>query len=1420
MYQFRDEVNYDINRVQREPEYLKRIKVENLIAYPEIFLQNFEKNPNLIQYLPTEVLKLYPQLCVSAVEFNSQNLRYIPMTVRKANPELCINATENNLDNFEFLPLEFREQNEELCIKAVKYNLQNIKFLPEEFQKKYPELCLEAAKKVKEILYYISEEVLEEHPEICVEAIRKDVKAFEDVPEYIIEKYPKEICCEAVSRRWEYIKEIPEQILIENPSICAAAISRSIEALKHIPENIDLNKNELFATISIGILKEFYRIRNGIYTEIAIEMRDVYRNEANIIFTRFKQEPVLFLEVIKIQPEILRYLPSDVKNNFSDEQIIENSRLFLEAVNIQPKLLSERKQTIPDQVILENLDIVLEIIKKDPTVFKLISNKVQIEKKEICELAVKRDPNLIGAVPKQVLIDNPEMCIKVISKGLLLYTIPYDIQEKHPEISKKAVELNPNNLQFVPESILLNEPQIALNALDKDIECFDYIPDKILKNNPNVCARVVKISPTKLKHVPLTVKRKYPEISRGAVKQDARNLEFVPGSVQKQYPDICAIALEENINIYRERYFKGRDLEIVKKIMFGEDFTRIDKIKQVAGFENSRNYDEIQMDLFYRTMINTLGMENLEKLIQIPNLSKKEIEQYRLKNDEVFDKLFETKYQVTGDTGIVLDIFRNFSLSQYKTKGKNVQFEIYKNLNILLDGDKITLNELLKNSITNSGYEIDDKTSEMIEKISQTLDRRIIDQNLDKIENLIIEKLEGIVPLQREAAERIIEDNIRDIYLRYGKLDKQSVLNTLEEDLTGENHSPYMRNNKEYIINVVSDILESEGIIQELNKSAFDILKSTKDIASKGWIRKILNTPKELSKEEFEILQKLLNIELEYKSVSQLKNEEDLKEAYKLLTNKSVPEILTYEKVETIFGGIKEPYSVEFREFFMKNRKEILSNPIWYMSIAKIHNDFEEIIKSSEVKQEGLTLDSVKLAFNRINQNRVYQNIERGNEELADLSLRYHLSQKYFDKAQAIFNITKKREESTIPLVRTNQFGQYRGRMLNADDPLILFVGTITDCCQELGNVGESAMIHSATEKNGGVFVVEKLDENGLPTKIVAQSWVWRNGDRLCFDNIELGDEDYSKEDEDDILKIYREAGESALKRDQDILQAQLDSQKITQQTFDSIVLKEVTVGMGFTELEAIRRLKAPKISILPAEKGRWYKGINSRSLYFDSSKQVIVAEMNEKMRREIEQRQKEEKKNDNIVEELSFYNVKRKDPITYRLSNVNQDILTIIAELQQKNNETSVEEIVQKYGINIKNAEVSIGINKDWYVIYENTPEGIRLVEMSNKNSEDSIDSKRKILEMAKDIYTKILQSRKQNLLITSEFDNPYINLTTMEEKGLGSIISEINKLAVFRINNTKASKLLEEIHELLDKVYEQEDIERASKKKEEEQK
>ena len=117
------------------------------------------------------------------------------------------------------------------------------------------------------------------------------------------------------------------------------------------------------------------------------------------------------------------------------------------------------------------------------------------------------------------------------------------------------------------------------------------------------------------------------------------------------------------------------------------------------------------------------------------------------------------------------------------------------------------------------------------------------------------------------------------------------------------------------------------------------------------------------------------------------------------------------------------------------------------------------------------------------------------------------------------------RSES-VPAVTVEQDG-YRMSRLHRDDPRALFAGAYTNCCQHPAGVGSQCAWHAVESGDGAIFVVEK---NG---KIIAQSWTWRSGDTLCFDNVEaLSSEAYAAAIRDLYLKAAAKlAGTLGVKR-------------------------------------------------------------------------------------------------------------------------------------------------------------------------------------------------------------------------------------------------------------------------------------------------
>lgn len=136
------------------------------------------------------------------------------------------------------------------------------------------------------------------------------------------------------------------------------------------------------------------------------------------------------------------------------------------------------------------------------------------------------------------------------------------------------------------------------------------------------------------------------------------------------------------------------------------------------------------------------------------------------------------------------------------------------------------------------------------------------------------------------------------------------------------------------------------------------------------------------------------------------------------------------------------------------------------------------------------------------------------------------------DEALMIHDDMLKRKNNTIPRI-SGEKGDYTYEILKSDDMEGLVVGNKTDCCFTVLGNGYSCLKHATTSKNGRILVIKKNGE------LIAHSWLWRNGDLLCLDNIEISKKlkcvdffDVYLQFSDDIIKeSYEKEGiESCIK--------------------------------------------------------------------------------------------------------------------------------------------------------------------------------------------------------------------------------------------------------------------------------------------------
>jgi len=435
--------------------------------------------------------------------------------------------------------------------------------------------------------------------------------------------------------------------------------------------------------------------------------------------------------------------------------------------------------------------------------------------------------------------------------------------------------------------------------------------------------------------------------------------------------------------------------------------------------------------------------------------------------------------------------------------------------------------------------------------------------------------------------------------------------------------------------------------------------------------------------------------------INQQKNKDSVTELRKIMEQANVSIILTPDKAHKLFGRFIMKYEPDFRDFILDNMDIILSSDEYIAYISSMQKKWAEIkaLNSNRV----LTLD-LALAYVKSNN---YENVEMGNDRLAEVSNNAGYSQRDFDTLQQIYNYGKLRTFNSIPRIQ-NTTEDYAYEILRLDDPLALAIGTLTDCCQEIGNDAETSMEHSMVDKHGVVFVIKDKENN-----IVAQSWMWRNKNVICFDNIEIPSRAFTRAEKsgiskveftDKVFDIYKQAANELMKKDGETYKRLLDEGKITKEQYESLKLGKVTVGMGYNDIaDSLKRnatIDKSEISRpLPFEEPVEL----THGLYTnDSTSQHVIAG--------------DEFVPESNEETLTLYN---DDYIIYDDTNIKQENVMMLQKLEYSmddynysgsllstNSKNIMDDIAYNYDLNPTNTKIIM--NANFAIIYDATSDQI----------------------------------------------------------------------------------------------------------------
>ena len=571
----------------------------------------------------------------------------------------------------------------------------------------------------------------------------------------------------------------------------------------------------------------------------------------------------------------------------------------------------------------------------------------------------------------------------------------------------------------------------------------------------------------------------------------------------------------------------------------------------------------------------------------------------------------------------------------------------------------------------------------------------------------------------------------------------------------------FLSNSKKWS-KLVRDIkIKSYNQMAALLKGAYAIgVFDGKDAGFTKLIRLFNGLPQKISRENFELIYDYINktdeVGIDFLNevyslnedgnysikLDLQKDREKVVKMRKIMNDINFPGLINLTLMEKMFDRFKIYYNKQFANFLIKNLDKIIVNDEYVQNLPFIQNQFDCIRDVNVGRVKEITLDMALYYVKNVE----YDNIDIGNDEVAKEAKSFGYNQKEFEQIQRIYNEGELRDYSSIPRILGEENGM-KYEMLRCDDPLGLTIGERTDCCQKINDDGVTSMEHSMVSPDGRVFYIrDEFD------RIVAQSWVWRNQNVICFDDIEISDKVYDvyvaenpgavKADlANKVLMVYKKAAKDLMDVDKISYDSMLAKNIITQDQYNSLVLKKVTVGLGFKEIaEAIMADGSLYIDENPV------KVINSNrfmELYTDSNVQYIINE--------------ERYDKNSIYDKTQNLYIYEDDIPIYDIRNLSMDILFRLQRMKMNdklidtdcekindlsNSESMIINVASKYELNPNDTKIVSTARMG--LIYGENDECVEIADLITVPIRDDLGFEEK-KKMIKHITNQIKKSLKQ---------------------------------------------------------------------------
>lgn len=848
------------------------------------------------------------------------------------------------------------------------------------------------------------------------------------------------------------------------------------------------------------------------------------------------------------------------------------------------KLLKSKKPPISDKMgeIIDDFEISVVDI---PASYKGRSIIEVLNQKPL--KAINVDPGNLSYISRDGIVFNTEeteLLIFPSNRGEKNYTIPKKVfsietEAYHAMSTLESIEVDPNNKNFSSiDGVLYDIMGTALYAYPSARKDKSY-------TFPESADRVFEDS--------LYGAEFLEEIRIQVTSKNKRDIGQMVYEIKKQLPNLKTITL---LPQSREDIRANYNWEMTPEEEESEYLKYLIEFRLASKLIGSPEFNLVSACSYVKNIIKIFGEDEAARILMPPRvLERGSVEQLPQALKKQLLDSYEEKFHLKGTLPITTDIFKYLYGQMGKSKGK----ELFGRINKVLEEncDNISFYNIVVSAARELNIDLDE---ENFKNVYKNIIQKEYRRNELSIKSVIATKIRTRYSLSlghSGVVLGLLEKIIRENYYEEGNIDNAldklgSKLQEVNEDGTLVYQG--ILDNRVLIEDMLKELYSENSSLIQSNTSKK--MQNTKQLVGKGWIFKIINGSSQIdldnmTADEVEKIKKCLGPKasqnLAFDRDYELKSNYNQLRTYMALDAMHHEQLMTYEKAETMFSSIPISPSMKFKKWFLDNKEAIMQRSEVYSVISKIHRYFDNSIVNDSIT--NTILNNGELDVDQVFEK--YLTIIGKSANYIHDHLSYWLSQvgvsgndESVQEIENIFSRTQLRERSYIPSAESEKkVGRvsYRGRILRADDPLNILLGNATKCCQQVGQVGENSMRHAAMEDTGRTFVVEEVDENGN-SKIVAQSWVWRNNGVLCFDNIEvtpseseelkIGTYHTAVEKQKAVLKLYKETAEKILEKDRKKFEKLLKEGKITQEQYDAFVLTLVTVGTGYNDLRIFKK--------------------------------------------------------------------------------------------------------------------------------------------------------------------------------------------------------------------------------------------------------